>query len=73
MLVLSKLNSIKICEIGVEDAKSTFSYGLYCSCCKSFIIDFEGFSDSITKLLGLLHTAVLTCTMGRTARSQRKT
>ena len=58
MSVLSKLNSIEICEVRVEDAKSTFSYGLYCLCCKAFINDFEGFSDSITKLLGLLQIAV---------------
>ncbi len=55
---MSKLNSIEIREIGVEDAKSSFHYGLYCSCCKMFITNFEGFSDSITKLLGLLQTAV---------------
>ena len=58
MSVLSKLNSIEIQEVGVEDAKSTFSYGLYCSCCKKFITDFDGFSDSITKLLSLLQIAV---------------
>ncbi len=58
MSVLSKMNSIEILEVGVEDAKSTFSYGLYCSCCKKFITDHEGFSDSITKLLGLLQIAV---------------
>ncbi len=58
MSVLSKLNAIEIREVGVEDAKSTFSYGLYCSCCKKFITDHEGFSDSITKLLGWLQIAV---------------
>ena len=58
MSVLSKLNAIEIREVGVESSKSTFSYGLYCSCCKNFITNLDGFSDSITKLLGLLQIAV---------------
>ncbi len=45
-------------EAGVEDAKSTFSYGKYFSCCKMFITVFEGFSDSITNFFGLLKIVV---------------
>ncbi len=58
MSVVSNLKSIKIREVGAEGAKSTFSYGLYCSCCTKFITNYEGFSDYIVKLLGLLQIAV---------------
>ncbi len=49
---------IKIGEVGVELAELIFCYGMYCSCYKTFITDFEGFSHSITKLLGLMQIAV---------------
>ena len=52
------LNSIKICEVAVENADTPIQYGLYCSSCNQLVTNSKGFTASISKLLDSLQVAV---------------
>ncbi len=54
MSPLSKFNEIELCEAGRGNSEAILHYGLYCSCCKQWIINSDGFSSSISKLVDLL-------------------
>ncbi len=54
MSVLSKLNSIEIRSVSVNDNL----YGLCCSCYNELITTTEGFSPSISKLINLMQIVI---------------